>query len=225
MNIVSPVDKKFRALIFDFDGLLVDSEVVWEHVERALLRRHGAEYDPAILNKYIGTGLVAWSAAIVNEYQLAVAPDQFGAELMEMIVPELARSADPMPGAMATVAAAHEWGGPVAIASSSSRPIVETVVQKLGWDAMIPIRCTGDEVVHTKPAPDIFLLAAERLGVAPGDCLVLEDSVNGARAAHIAGMTCIAVPNPAYRPSQFEGLAAHLVPSLESLDIRSWLME
>ena len=68
MNIVLPVDNpKFRALIFDFDGLLVDSETVWEQVERALLARHGAEYDPLILNKYIGTGLVAWSAAIVNE--------------------------------------------------------------------------------------------------------------------------------------------------------------
>jgi HAD superfamily hydrolase (TIGR01509 family) len=224
MNIVLPVDNpKFRALIFDFDGLLVDSETVWEQVERALLARHGAEYDPLILNKYIGTGLVAWSAAIVNEYQLSVAPDQFGAELMEMIVPELERSAEPMPGAIATVAAAHEWGGPVAIASSSSRPIVETVVQKLAWDRMIPVRCTGDEVAHTKPAPDLFLLAAARLGVAPKDCLVLEDSVNGARAAHAAGMTCIAVPNPAYRPAQFEGFAAHIAPSLEALDIRAWL--
>ncbi len=223
MPIVSPVDKKFRALIFDFDGLLVDSEVVWERVEHDLLRRHGAEYDQIIMSKYIGMGLVPWSEAMVHEYQLTVTPDRFGAELMEMILPELIRTAEPMPGALETVTAAQAWGGPIAIASSSSRPIVETVVQKFGWDAIIPIRCTGDEVAYTKPAPDLFLLAADRLGVAPGDCLVLEDSVNGARAAHAAGMTCIAVPNPAYRPSHFEGIAVQVVPSLTELDIRTWL--
>lgn len=214
---------KFRALIFDFDGLLVDSETVWEHVEHEILRLHGAEYDPVIMHRYIGMGWVEWSEAMVREYQLTVSPAEFIEELLEMIVPALRERAEPMPGAEATIATATAMGVPVAIASSSSRIVIETLVQKFGWDVAIPIRCTGDEVANAKPAPDVYLLAAERLGVAPGDCLVLEDSVNGARAAHAAGMTCIAVPNPAYTPSHFEGIVAQVVPSLPELDIRAWL--
>jgi HAD superfamily hydrolase (TIGR01509 family) len=217
------VSRRFRALIFDFDGLLVDSEVVWERVERDVLLEYGAAYDLAIMRKYMGTGLREWADAMVREYALETTPQAFAAHIMEVVVPELAHSAEPMPGALDTVSAAAAWGGPLAIASSSERVIVESVSARFGWNRAIPVRCTGDEVARAKPAPDLFLLAAERLGIAPADCLVLEDSVNGARAAHAAGMTCIAVPNPVYRPGEFDGIAAKLVPSLPELDLTEWL--
>lgn len=210
-------------MLFDFDGLLVNSEVIWEEVEREIIRNHGAEYDPEILHKYIGTGLVAWSEAIVREYQFSVSPELFLEELMSMIVPALEARAQPMPGAVATIAAAKAKNLPIAIASSSPRVLVDAVAGKFGWTEAIPVRCTGDEVVHAKPAPDIFLLAAQRLGVAPSDCLVLEDSVNGARAATAAGMRCIAVPNPAYDHPHFEGITVAVLPSLELFDVESWL--
>jgi pseudouridine-5'-monophosphatase len=154
---------------------------------------------------------------------LPIAPPLFLEELMSMIIPALGERAEPMPGAVATIAAAKQMGIPIAIASSSPSTLVEPIVRRLGWDVEIPVRCTGDQVTHAKPAPDIFLLAAERLGVAPSDCLVLEDSVNGARAATAAGMTCIAVPNPVYQPSHFEGITAAVIPSLEVLDLHAWL--
>jgi HAD superfamily hydrolase (TIGR01509 family) len=215
---------KLRAVIFDFDGLLVNSEIVWEQVERDLLHRHGAAYDQVIMSRYIGTGLSDWTVAMVREYGLTVTPQRFGEELLELIIPALAELAEPMPGAAETIAAVQAWGGMVAIASSSNRSIVDPIVHRFGWDSIIPIRCTGDEVANTKPAPDLFLLAAQRLGVDPADCLVLEDSLNGARAALSAGMTCIAVPNPAYQPSDFEAITPHIIPSLTTLTIRDWLV-
>ncbi len=218
-----PADKHYKAVIFDFDGLLVNSEIVWEKTERALLARHGVEYDPEIIHKYIGTGLEEWSQAMVRDYRLPIEPVAFGAELMEMILPALAQEAAPMPGAAETLAAVHVWGGPVAIASSSHRVIVDTVMKRLGWEHIISVRCTGDEVTHAKPAPDIYLLAAERLGIAPSDCVALEDSLNGARAARAAGMTCIAVPNPVYQPTQFADITPFVVGTLTELDIRQWL--
>lgn len=223
MNTVLPVDKKCRALLFDFDGLLVNSEEIWEVVEREIIRNHGGEYDPDIIHKYIGTGLLVWSEAIVREYQFPIAPELFLEELLSMIIPALAEHAQPMPGAVATITTAKAMGVPIAIASSSPRMLVEPVVRKLGWDVAIPVRCTGDEVAHAKPAPDVYLLAAERLGVAPSDCLVLEDSVNGARAATAAGMHCIAVPNPAYSDAHFEGITVAVIPSLTELDLSLWL--
>ena len=223
MHIVLHADRQYKAVIFDFDGLLVNSEVVWEKVEHALLARHGREYDPEIIHKYIGTGLEEWSEAMVREFKLTVDPVAFGAELIEMIVPALAEEGEPMPGAAEMVAAIQASGHPIAIASSSAAVIVEPVVKHLGWDTAIPVRCTGDQVTNAKPAPDIYLLAAERLGVSPSDCLTFEDSLNGARAARAAGMTCIAVPNPVYHPSQFADITPFVVSSLTDIAIRQWL--
>jgi pseudouridine-5'-monophosphatase len=175
------------------------------------------------MRRYVGTGLGEWSEAMVREYRLPATPQEFAAHLMEVILPELRATAQPMPGAAETVRAAAAWGGPIAIASSSERVIVDMLSHRFGWELMIPVRCTGDDVPRAKPAPDLFLLAAERLGVAPEDCLVLEDSVNGARAAHAAGMSCIGIPHPTYDASEFAGITVALLPSLRGFDPADWL--
>ena len=135
--------------------------------------------------------------AMVREYRLVVTPEAFAAHVMEAVVPELARAAEPMPGALDTVSAASAWGGPLAIASSSERVIVETVASRFGWDRAIRVRCTGDEVARAKPAPDLFLHCAATFAVEPARCLVVDDSQHGVAAAVAAGMTAIGFVDPA----------------------------
>lgn len=211
------------AVIFDMDGLLVDTEVVWEKVEVALLATHGATYIHEIARLHMGMRLEEAVAVMVREYGLTMDPGIFGTELVDALLAELAHEVRPMPGAEALMAQAAAWGGPVAIASGSPMRVVQHVVAHFGWGELLTTICSGDEVARGKPAPDIFLLAAQRLGVEPTRCLVLEDSLNGARAAHAAGMRCIAVPNPAYEPSAFVGIADPILPTLEGLRLTDWL--
>jgi beta-phosphoglucomutase-like phosphatase (HAD superfamily) len=96
--------------------------------------------------------------------------------------------------------------------------IIEAVIDSQGWHTLIPQRCSAEGVARGKPAPDVYLLAAQTLKLAPGDCLALEDSVNGARAAVAAGMTCFAVPDPSHvAASAFAGVTPHIFDNLDSV--------
>lgn len=212
-----------RGIIFDMDGLLIDSEIVWQKVEADLLATHGSTFDMEIARKHMGMRIDEAAAVMVQEYGLSCDPIHFSSQLVDALLFEFDINLDLMPGAAEIMEQAATLGVPVAIASSSPMRVVEHVVNRFAWRPIVAFLCAGDEVARGKPSPEVFILAAERMGVAPVHCLVLEDSVNGARAAKAAGMRCIAVPNHAYDASHFEGVADWVVPTLEGLDLRTML--
>jgi HAD superfamily hydrolase (TIGR01509 family) len=212
-----------RGIIFDMDGLLIDSEIVWQKVETDLLATHGSTFSMDVARKHMGMRVDEAAGVMVREYGLTCDPSDFSNQLVDALLTEFDISLELMPGAASIIEQAAALGVPVAIASSSPMRVVKYVVERFTWHNSVTVLCAGDEVTRGKPAPDVFLLAAERMGVRPESCLVLEDSVNGARAAKAAGMRCIAVPNEVYDASHFAGIADWVVPSLEGLDLRTML--
>jgi HAD superfamily hydrolase (TIGR01509 family) len=186
---------KAAAIIFDFDGLILDTETPILEAWQAAYRRHGQDLGMDLWQHALGTangfdpfahlcGLTG--KTLEREALLAEIQEQNWAHCEKQ---EL------MPGVLSVLTAAREAGLRTAVASSSSVGWVERWLGKHGIRNLFDAVCGRDHVTRVKPAPDLYLLAAERLGVAPADCLVLEDSPNGIRAARAAGMRCVAVPN------------------------------
>ncbi|MBI3977977.1 MAG: HAD family phosphatase [Chloroflexi bacterium] len=186
--------RRFKAIIFDMDGLLVDSEPLWAEAQRTLLRRRGLSWDPELFRRMMGRRPADAMRTIQQHYRLTGDTAALTGELIADVL-QLYRQGVPLrPGAhdlVAAVAPSHR----LAIASSSPREIIETVVALCGWDRLFGVLCSGDEVPRGKPAPDVFLAAATALDVSPVECLVLEDSPTGVAAALAADMTCYAVPS------------------------------
>ena len=183
------------ALIFDFDGLLIDSETPLFEIWQRLYREHGCVLQLEDWQHALGTfggfdpyaDLIARTGSGPDRATLA---PRIRAEHVERctVLPLLAGVAD-------VFDAADAAGLKTAVASSSSLDWVGPFLDQHQLTARLHAICTRDDVARVKPAPDLFLLAAERIGVAPDRCLVFEDSPNGLRAAHAAGMWAVAVPN------------------------------
>jgi putative hydrolase of the HAD superfamily len=204
-----------RALIFDFDGLIVDTESAIYEAWRDLYLAHGHDlplptyvqcvgsvfghYDPmAALEGLLG-GPVDWDTHLPMKDAKIRAGQQ---------------GLDTMPGIRPLLAEARAAGIPCVVASSSQRSHVEGWLARTGIRDQFDFVRSRDDVDRAKPFPDLFLSAAAGLGLAPADCLVLEDSANGLRASLAAGVPCIIVPSPVTAGSDFAGAAA----ILETLD-------
>ena len=183
---------RVRAVIFDLDGVLIDSEPSWRRATRELLQAHGRKFKPVIAEQHMGMRIRDIAAVLVAAHDLAVDPEEFGARLIDMLLAQFDRALAPMEGAAEALALVAAAGLPMAVATSSPRRVVNAVMKRFGW--RFAAVCSGDDVENGKPAPDIYQLAAARLGVDAGGCVAIEDSVNGVRAAKAAGMRCIAVP-------------------------------
>jgi HAD superfamily hydrolase (TIGR01509 family) len=182
-----------RALLFDMDGLMVDSEPLWLEVERDFARGRGGDWTEELAHACIGKGLANTLRVMSEAFGFAVDLERDGAEIIALFMSRVAELRL-KPGFEELFEEARGRGIPRALASSSARPLVEAVLVRFGVRERFDAVVTGSCVAHPKPAPDIFLEAARRLGIAPGACVVLEDSLAGVRAGRAAGAHVIAVP-------------------------------
>lgn len=205
-------------VIFDMDGLLVDSEPVWALVEEAMMVRRGKTLDQETRARFIGMRMADFWGGMVTAYQFTEPPQVFIDEAVQTMVERIPLECKPMAGVNELLHFLHEHDIPCALASSSPRAIIDAVVESQGWRNNFELFVSGDEVAEGKPAPDIFLETATRMKVNPAECLVLEDSRNGARAAVAAGMVCYAVPDPSHNtPDAFAQITPHVFASLHEV--------
>jgi len=189
-----------EAVVFDLDGVIVDSEHVWDEVREELARKRGGDWHEHAQADMMGMSAPEWSRYMHDVIGLAESP----AEIDELVVARmLERYAEALPlidGAVEAVLRLSETFR-LALASSSNRPVIDTVLDNAGLTAAFEVTVSSEEVARGKPAPDVYLEAARRLDVRPARCAAIEDSANGLRAAHAAGMRVIAIPNRRYPPA------------------------
>ena len=186
----------FDAIIFDMDGLLVDSEPVWHEVEIELIESRGYVYTDDVRDIGVGMRVDEFAAILQQHYpNPGEPPAAIESALTERMLNLPAGRIQARPGADELIRYVAERGIPRAIASSSAQAIIEHFVHLQAWEELIPQRYSAEFVLRGKPAPDIYLHAAEQLGFAPESCLALEDSRLGTMAALAAGMTCFTVPD------------------------------
>ena len=186
-------DGGLGAVLFDMDGLLIDSERLWLEVETEVVEWLGGTWGPEHQERLVGGSL---DRAV--EYMLAVTgadvpAAEVGRRMLEGMVGRLETAVPMMPGAKELLAEIRAAGVPAALVSSSHRRLIEPVLEAVGREYFV-LSVAGDEVSRTKPDPEPYLTAAARLGLPPGRCVVLEDSPNGVAAAEAAGCVTVAVP-------------------------------
>lgn len=191
-----PVAAPLRALICDMDGLLIDSEPFSDLAFARLFERRGRTKLPETMERTLGRRMPEAMAIIKTMYELDDSPEALEIEFDLLRMDALRGNILPMPGAVELLAWARSASLLIALATSSARNQAELSLSETGLAGLFDEEVTGDEVEHGKPAPDIYQLAAERLGVSPASCVVLEDAPAGLVAAAAAGMHRVWIPNP-----------------------------
>jgi HAD superfamily hydrolase (TIGR01509 family) len=206
-----------ECVIFDLDGVVVDSEQVWDDVREQLVHERGGRWHDGAQAAMMGMSSTEWSRYMHDELGLAESPSEINDEVVRLM---LERYRDSLPLLDGAVDAVHRLAGTftLAVASSSNRPLIEAVLDGAGISEPFAVVVSSEEVPRGKPAPDVYLEAARRLGAEPAQCAAVEDSSNGLRAAHAAGMRVLAFPNVHYPPAADAlALADVVLTSLEEL--------
>ena len=206
-----------EAVIFDLDGVLIDSERVWDEVRETLAQERGGRWHDRAQADMMGMSSPEWSRYMHDVIGLSESPEDINHEVVRRMK---ARYSDHLPLIEGAVEAVRRLASSfrLGLASSSNRPLIDAVLTTAGLDSLFEATVSSEEVAHGKPEPDVFLEAARRLGIAPERCAAIEDSANGLRAAHAAGMRVIASPNRRYPPpSEALALADLKVDSLNEL--------
>jgi HAD superfamily hydrolase (TIGR01509 family) len=187
------------AVIFDLDGVIMDSEQRWNGAKEALVREAGGRWRDDAPTAMMGMSSPEWAAYLRDDLGVAMDVDEISRDVVRRMEDGYREELPLLPGAGDAVRAlAARW--PLGLASSSNREIIDLVLELTGFGEAFRVTVSSEEVERGKPAPDVYLEAAHRLGVEPAGCVAIEDSSNGLRAAHAARMTVIAVPNPHYPP-------------------------
>jgi HAD superfamily hydrolase (TIGR01509 family) len=203
-----------RAVVFDFDGLMVNTEEVFQISGSELLRRRGKEPTPAIFHGMMGRRSHEALAYLIEVMKLDDTIEQLQTESMEIFFAVLDDILQPMPGLFELLAAIERRGLPKAVATSSERAYLNNLLGKVGLLGRFDALLTAEDVTHGKPHPEIYLTAAQRLGVNPREMLVLEDSEMGTKAAAAAGAHIISVPHQHsahFNFSDAKGVATSLI--------------
>jgi HAD superfamily hydrolase (TIGR01509 family) len=188
------------AVIFDMDGVLVDTEHLWEEVRSELIRDWDGVDVPGTQAALMGMSSPEWSQYLHDIVGLSPSPAEINEEVVRRMLERYAVELPVIPGVMDAVTTLHRKGIPLAVASSSNRPLIDGVLRELGATALFSVTVSSEEAGRGKPAPDVYLAAARHLGVDPRASVAVEDSSNGIRAAHAAGMRVIAYPNQHFPP-------------------------
>jgi HAD superfamily hydrolase (TIGR01509 family) len=187
------------AVVFDLDGVLIQSEEVWDTVRARFTRERGGRYDAEIQRAMMGMSSTEWSRFLHETAGVPDEPEQINDDVVRLMLDAYEQQLPLIDGAVEAVqrlAAAYTLG----VASSSNRPLIDAVLRAAGLERYFAATVSSEEVAHGKPAPDVYLEAARRLGVAATSCAAVEDSHGGIRSAKAAGMRVIAIPNPSYPP-------------------------
>ena len=188
-----------RAVVFDLDGVLLDSERLWDQARREVAIGHGAHWRADATAAMLGMSSVEWSQYMRDTLGVDLAPDRIVELVVAGLLEQYRRRLPLIPGAVAAVQRiGRRW--PLALASSAGRPVIDAVLAIAGLQHEFQATVSSEEVPRGKPAPDVYLEAARRLGQPPRACAAVEDSANGIRSALAAGLHVVAVPNPDYPP-------------------------
>jgi HAD superfamily hydrolase (TIGR01509 family) len=206
-----------EAVVFDLDGVLIDSEPVWEEVRRGLVAERGGHWAPDAQRRLMGMSTQEWAWYLSDDLGVGLPPEEVAALVVDRMAARYRERIPFLPGAVEAVRRlAARW--PLGLASSSPPVLIETVLEAAGLRSYFQVTMSTEQVPHGKPAPDIYLAVAARLGVSPADCAAIEDSSNGLRSAAAAGLRVIAVPHPRYPPDPDALAATRLVlPTLADL--------
>lgn len=204
-------------VIFDLDGLLIDSEPLWKIAEQKALAEYNTVWRLEIARQHIGVRIDEAAMIMVKGYQMEVAAKELAARVMAHMLEQISQNLTVMSGAGEAIQKFHEAGLRLAIASSSSEDYIQEVLHQMGWTPFIDTVTSAYHVPRGKPAPDVYLEATRILGAHPMACLAFEDSVNGAKAAQAAQLRVCAIPGHDFSPSDFEGIADVTYPSLNDV--------
>jgi HAD superfamily hydrolase (TIGR01509 family) len=207
-----------EAVVFDLDGVIVDSEHLWAEVREQLAHERGGSWHAGAELEMMGMSSVEWSRYMHDVIGLRESPTEINDEVVQRM---RARYEEHLPLIDGAVDAVHRLAGSfrLALASSANRSLIDVVLEQAELAGLLEVTVSSEEVPRGKPAPDVFLEAARHLGIPPDRCAAIEDSGNGLRAAHGAGMRVIAIPNRRYPPpSDALELADEVLRSLAELD-------
>lgn len=202
------------AVVFDLDGVLIDSEQVWDAAREQLVGDRGGTWHENATADMMGMSSKEWSQYMHDRLGVPMEPDEINDDVVRRVASIYKEGLPLLPHAVETVRAlAVRW--PLGLASSSNRPIIELVLERSGLVSCFAAVVSSEEVERGKPAPDVYLAVARALDVDATDCVAVEDSTNGIKSAVAAGMRTIAVPNPHFPPADDAlAMAAVVVPTL-----------
>lgn len=186
-----------KAFIFDMDGVIIDTEPLHNKIVRGILAKDNIFVTDEEFEKFTGMASTAIFDIFIKRYNLPHTAKQMSQEQMTTLKDYIVKyQMKPIAGIIPLIEKLHKVGIPMAIASSSCPDVIKFIVDFFNITSYFKILMSGEDLPHSKPAPDIYLQTAQKLGVVPADCVVLEDSINGTIAAKTAGMYCIGFANP-----------------------------
>jgi len=190
-----------RAVIFDLDGVLIDSEQVWDTAREQLTKELGGRWHEGAQRDMMGMSSLEWSRYMHDELGIDLPPHEISDEVVRRLERLYRERLPLLSGAREAVERlAARW--PLGLATSSNRELIELALELLGVRELFQATVSSEEVPRGKPAPDVYLEAARRLGVDPARAAAIEDSHNGIRSAKAAGMRVIAIPNRRFPPGE-----------------------
>lgn len=193
-----------KAVIFDMDGVMIDSEPLWEKTERILLSRRGIDYSPEYRDRIVGLNQRDSGTLLVETFNLKEPVDGIISERVEILTSIYEEELELVPGLLPLLDEIRNTDYLLAVASSSPMRVIKFVLDMFSLNEYFPVVVSGECTDYGKPHPAIYLRAAELLAVGPRECVAIEDSINGVNSAKAAGMYCIAVPDKRLSPGAFD---------------------
>jgi HAD superfamily hydrolase (TIGR01509 family) len=206
------------AVVFDLDGVIIDSEQLWDEVREGLARERGGRWSDQAQADMMGMSSTEWSRYMHEAVGLPEPPEEINREVVRRMLDRYSQGLPLIDGAVDAVKRlAARW--PLGLASSSNRELIDHVLELAGLAPYFKVTVSSEEVERGKPAPDVYLEAARRLGVQASRSVAIEDSASGIRSAHAAGMQVVAIPNRAFPPpADVLALASVVLESIKELD-------